>query len=157
MVFLFPRRPGLVGGSPHVDAAAASSLPLAVPAWSSEPTDLSDPGAPGQHCRDSGTLTGDCSSLGQAALAGQVSRPPNPKSSLSVSEQSTGTNAGARESVIRIDFISSFILNSILLLIWPKTNSTGFFVVLLTHAEPRLLKPLSPFYRHSGEPISCAL
>lgn len=96
MMLLLPRRPGFAGGSPHVDLAAASSLPLGVPAWSSEPTDLSAPDAPGQHCGDLGTLTRDCSSLGQAALTGQVSRPPSPKSSLSVSEQSTGTNAGAR-------------------------------------------------------------
>lgn len=33
--------------------------------------------------------------------------------------------------MVRTDLILSFILNSILLLIWPKANFTGFVAVLL--------------------------
>lgn len=59
--------------------------------------------------------------------------------------------------MIRTDLIPSLILKSMLLLIWPKTNFTGFLVVLLTHTEPKLLKPSSPLYMNSCEPTSCAL
>lgn len=134
------RLPGFVGGSPHMDLATALPSPWGVPAWSSEPIDLSDPDAPGERCRDLGAVTGDCSSLGWAALTGQVSRPCQPQIQLvELSEQSTGMNAGGRQSMIKADLILSFILNSVFLLIWPKANLIGLLIVLLNHAESRLL------------------
>lgn len=115
-MLLFQRWLSFVGGSPHTDLATASPTP-----WGRagpQPGSLSL-----QICRCSrsalrrlGAVTGDCSSLGWEV---QVSRPsqfptPNP-ACCSLTEHSRRTNAGARQSLIRADFTSSFILNFILL------------------------------------------
>lgn len=52
------------------DMATVSLISLWVPTWLSEPTDLSDPVAAGQYCRDLGAVSENCSFLGWEDLTG---------------------------------------------------------------------------------------